>query len=722
MLLRRLVWFPTLLTVITILAALAAALRRKYRRPAADALFSQVSVTSKDAPEQFEPVEPIPASTTPLQGNNPGSATTKEQAGRIPPLSTPREQRSRPPEQRGGRPRGPSPSLPIEREKTERPPRTQTEIVCWESQGYWVVGIEVSDDADGERLGISVEQDGKRLIQDERFSPPRFRLETLSGSLAVLSTSGEHLGTMTVSGYEGCFLFKLAGNEGRQVSNLTSGSYLAIVPATWRWDEATAGQPPVAPEPVSVDGFQAYFFSVESLPKSEVAFATAEGGHVHIHRRRDVQLVGKLLPDYQQSVGPLFAEKPPLIASRNVSYWDNIKTVIVGAEGRGRRRWRTRFTPQPGTQQQILPDELQARPGGWYFVRLYDYNDRLVDSLDFRFLSGLSDVQVEQHPALPPGEGHRTVVIDFMHSAGCSVQVDVEWNDYVTTSDPHHTRIELPPRPECDSIQCEITCQDAVVGVKLATRRVWWALGEEDIEPQSWVDEAVDCERKWFTPTSTMALWLRLPVDPSMQRVFVGLSPQAARPFRVPSQRRLLCVPLREFGDSEEVEDPRREAQLSLWLDTRNLSERATAIRVIPRFRCLINPCGFESSTEREIMAHVKTDHLGTLVRRVTDYQELRSLHPEFEKLPRYIHRCLKCGKHFATDDNRPDRILDHECSKIGPAFEVIRSVDRIRRDVIHTLPEVHVCRWGCVLKDYRQAQIEDHVLTSHRDELYRAT
>ena len=94
------------------------------------------------------------------------------------------------------------------------------------------------------------------------------------------------------------------------------------------------------------------------------------------------------LEDAGENIGPLFS-KPPNILSVGSQAWREIKTIVVGEEGSGRGRWRTEFSPDSDRVDQDLPPEILDKRGGWYFLRFYDGNDDLAESLDFRFLSGL---------------------------------------------------------------------------------------------------------------------------------------------------------------------------------------------------------------------------------------------------------------------------------------------------------------------------------------------
>ena len=40
-------------------------------------------------------------------------------------------------------------------------------------------------------------------------------------------------------------------------------------------------------------------------------------------------------------------------------------------------------------------EQVRKHGSGWYFARLYDERDDLIDSLDFRYVEGLKDIDNE---------------------------------------------------------------------------------------------------------------------------------------------------------------------------------------------------------------------------------------------------------------------------------------------------------------------------------------
>jgi len=208
----------------------------------------------------------------------------------------------------------------------------------------------------------------------------------------------------------------------------------------------------------------------------------------------------------------------------------------------------------PGQIEQDLPCELGARKGGWYFLRFYDTNDDLVESLDFRFLCALKEIRVYQPSPLPSESGHKPVRVEFLHEPGCSVQpVDSPTNIQIEHQDDK-TTLTIPPDPAYDETRWLVGPSGGPqVEVTILVERIWWGIGEEHNAPSEWKDQLFTPSRDDFAATSTKALWLRLPRRRWVDKVLVGFEQAKARSYSVKVADRIVAIPLRDFGDFQEV-------------------------------------------------------------------------------------------------------------------------------------------------------------------------
>lgn len=634
--------------------------------------------------------------------------------------------RRRKPKDRGGRPRLPVEAEPSPQETPAQYPKP--DIVCWERGRQWILGVELPEGL-LERPDLELSQDGLSLSQDDSYEE-RWRLKQATGEVVV------RLGKQLVSRRElateskNYLLFKLRGpkqDQGRRVKSLSYGSFLLVAPEKWERAEDMAGPAPAAPEPVSVEGYKAHFFDIEQGGSQRVAFRTADGNLVRIETRAPrFQLIGNQLPDANEEIGPLFGGGPPRIRALDASDWNEIMTIIVGEEGKGKGKWRTQFKPAPELMEQELPVKLSDRKGGWYFVRLYDKQDDLLDSFDFRFLCALKDIRVSQQSPLPAPDGHKPCRVEFSHEPGCIVQpVDKHDWDIHVQPDEGQTVVVIPPDPTCDRTRWRVSSNGTPsVEVTIQVERVWWALGEEKTKPSEWGAQPFTLSRGDFRATSNKAVWICLPREHWTKAVRVGFAQQRSQRFPVRASERTVCIPLRGFGDASELSTV-GETALKLWLDQGD--SHGTTIAYI-RIKAACQYCDFLADREEELLPHIGSQHLGQLFQPLT-YEQLRDLDPT---LPPAIYVCLYCEHYVKAGgiENPTSAILHHfsSCPRAPrqggpptPKFRIVDNVEEIRAKVISSLPRIHRCQLcNADLKEPGEASMLEHLRANHGSALWQ--
>jgi len=510
-------------------------------------------------------------------------AKEEKNSRQIPPVHRPPR---RPP-----RPQEPSEKRPPQETKQRRP---KPEIVCWKRERQWMVGVEVPEELLG-NSGLVVLQNASPLAQDE-YREGCWRLEQAFGEMVVHWNEDEDTKESKVSlSEENYLLFKLTGrnqNQGRRVKSPSSGSYLVVVPEAWERDEALSGPPPVAPELVSLAGYKAHFFDLERTGDRKIAFRSAEGESFVIESKAPrFELVGTRVNDATEHMGPLFGERPPKIRTVSAQMWSDVETIVVGEEGVGKGRWRLAFHPVQHLIEQDPPCEVTNRKGGWYFLRLYDANDDLVESLDFRFIGGLKGIKVYQPSPLPSEAGHTTVSVELFHKPDCYIQPagGLEGGVLIKHEDDK-TILTIPPDPTRDETCWLVGPQDEPqVEVTILVERLWWAVGDEDDAPPEWEDQLLTLAHDDLAATSGKALWLRLPKQRWTDEVLVGFDQSRADRCAIQVTRRDVAKPLRDFVTFKEITDREHEHLLKVWIEQADgLVEGVIAI--IPAKRALLNP------------------------------------------------------------------------------------------------------------------------------------
>ncbi len=656
------------------------------------------------------------------------------------------------PGKRGGRPR--AQSQDHEQEAVQEPEShgaysITPEIVCLKIGRKWIPAVEVPEDL-LQNADLSVLHDGVPLSRDglprsqEEFAQGCWPLKQVCGEVTV-QWNGEESFQMAL-GQESCLLFKLSGkyqNEGRLVKFPSSGSYLAIVPDNWERDDDPSGPPPAAPEAVSLAGCRAHFFDLEQNSGKKIVFRTPDGPFELKPKAVRFALAGKQLNDATENRGPLFGQVPPKIRALGARRWKDVKTIVVGEEGSGKGKWRMAFHPDPEQSEQDLPLEFAARKGGWYFLRFYDSNDDLMESLDFRFLRPLKEIKISQPPPLPGEGGHRPTCVEFFHEPGCVVRpsngssynhgeipaVDhgqVLTAEYNIQREYDKTILTIPADPAYDETCWSVSFEDgpeaARVEVTILVERVWWAVGEENSAPSEWGDGPLALARSDFAAISRKALWLRLPGSHRVNKVLVGFKRPKARPCSIKTTEKMVAIPLRDFCDCPEIQAI-GTASLGLWIPFQRTIQEGTPCKLTIKMHC--TSCGFEASNEAEMLSHVRAQHITDFFRAL-NYEEIRDRVPS---LPYKIYLCSYCNYYAKSDDldNPTSVISEHivkECQGVSRAegraqvsFIPISDTDEIRKHVIHNLPRIYRCQL-CSCESDTEEDMKNHLIENHKNDL----
>jgi len=476
----------------------------------------------------------------------------------------------RPVEDRGGKPR----ILPTEsKEQVIREPKLRQpkpEIVCWQRERRWILAVEVPEDL-WEKPELAVHLNASPLAQDEREG--HWRLDQVYGQVTVHWEEETPQETKIALGEEHFLLFKLSGQDqkrGRRIRSSSSGSYLVVVPENWARDEELSGSPRASPEPVSVKGYQGHFFDLERGSDKRIAFRTPEGKPILIESRAArFELIGTQLNDASEGIGPLFGQNAPQIRASHDRVWADISTVIIGEEGSGRGKWRKSFSPAPEGREQRLPAEVAPRKDGWYFLRFYDMDDDLVESLDFRLVCALREIKVFQPSPFPSEGEHGPVYAEFTHEPDCAIQpTDDLARSIQVEGKGNKTRLTIPPSPTYDETGWRVGSNGTPqMHITILVERLWWAVGQEGILPLEWEDELLSLICDDFAPTSKKALWLRLPVRRWTDRVLVGFEQSRAKPCPVKVTAKEISIPLRDIGDYQEMRGRDRDQFLNIWIE-----------------------------------------------------------------------------------------------------------------------------------------------------------
>ncbi len=634
-------------------------------------------------------------------------------------LSVSVAKRRRDPINRGGRPRGTTYGGEASTQFTLRN-FLKPEVVCWKKERMWFIGIELPTKM-LKCSDLEIRQ-GEAFLFADPDRENRWILNSIRDQVLVQWTENGLLHTHSIAfDTEDYLLFKLSGQDlrdGRRVRLATLGSYLVVAGDAWERDETMSGPPPVAPEFVAIEGYRAHFFDIQKNSTYGIVFRS--GGKVLQLPMRSAcfTLIGHKIEDASEGVGPLFSNLPTIRATEK-EIWKEIRIIVLGEEGHGRGKWRTQFSPDPSRTEQELPSEILDRRGGWYFIRFYDENEDLVESLDFRFLLGLQQIETQTTSPLPFAGGHKAIRIQLSCEKDVNLYPLDNLRDMSVDQEDGRIILTVPAKPDYDMTRWRIGYENGPqVTLALLVDRVWWGVAEENSKPSQWKDKPLDFSRDMMLPTSNTAIWLRLPQKRWIDKIGIGFKQENSRYYDVGVGEKEVSIPLRDFSGAEEL-NCLGKFPLKVWISQEQKNYEGILGELVVKAVC--NKCNFASLGEADIYRHIQTAHLNEFFAPLNSYQELRSF---IYGLPHEIYKCAYCDFYAESGDpaSPTSKIQQHiDTCHWGAtvSFRTIDDVNEIREKVMRQLPIVYRCELCAnTVRETNEARWK-HLIEKHKTELY---
>ena len=434
------------------------------------------------------------------------------------------------PRQFGGR-RGRQPGNP-ERGR-QRSPSSRPELVCRRipASACW----EVILTADEEAQVAAAHLEGAALD----LTNGRCNVPSLTGRLIVSSQDGqEHMLPL----FEGePLIFKLPKNwagEGRRTSGITSGHFIVIAPNDWQ----RMGHAPVEADGCTDPAFRAHYFHRDATVSDETVggFCEWTGSPV----ATEIELTGRNIYD-DSDHGMLFVGDPP-----DLKPLPGIEWARVGEEIE--QGWGQNF--QPGLQS--LPEVLGGREGR-FFLRVYDPEMRMLDSVAFRYVRDLSRINVNgteytQGTVLMPGEtGYPRTEVSLVGADG-STRTPVLPPRAQQAIAPSGA-VEVLPLPDADCITCSLGSGARDVTVVLDLPRIWWRLEDGRAEPGAWRDTPLVMTREEFRNHAYADATLSV-LSRRQSTVRAGFDDRLEQPHSRTIEDDRIAIPLAHFVDHAQID------------------------------------------------------------------------------------------------------------------------------------------------------------------------
>ena len=345
-------------------------------------------------------------------------------------------------------------------------------------------------------------------------------IQSFAGHLSVVYSGGQPLKLLLFE--DKPLVFKLGtdwSGIGRQVRRVTHGHFIVIAPNDWK----RTGHVPVEPDGCTDGAFLAHYFARSKGGSDDV------GGFAEQELPLDgiaAELEGDVIFDDSRE-GPLFGgETAPSLKNSPGVVW-----VRVGEERE--EGWLGKnFGPE-----RTLADVLEERQGR-FFVRIYDNRTKLLDSSEFRYLRGLSQIQVNDEPytgrrlIAPVSTGHLPARVRFVGTTMLSPDVT---SDHSSVKEGH---ILVDPHPDADELRCTLRAGGGAVDVRLNLPRIWWRLepiGCHGGPSSDWSARAHELNRREFVDCAERGAIIRMRLPRWIEHCRVGFDDEADTQYRTDS-------------------------------------------------------------------------------------------------------------------------------------------------------------------------------------------
>ena len=541
------------------------------------------------------------------------------------------------------------------------------------------------------------------------------------GGIVILRPDGEFVDGLSFGEENQSYIiFKLVGENrrfGRRVKHSSSGTYLLIAPDNWVPDDPSC----FSEESLSIASCRAWFFVSENSSGRTLVFNDPEGNPVGLPvKTQQFVLTGNQLNDVGEFGGPLFGTEPPYIQKPGEQTWEDVDMIILGEEGPGRNRWRKEFKPRQNDTVQKLPADLLKRNIGWYFLRFYDSEQDLIESLDFRFVRDISNIKLPPFQEPSEKDGYVPAVVEISHGSNCSICCSGENSkEFHIDTLPEGSQITVYPNPDNDKSRWLVKCPQGNIELTMLIERIWWGITDNNTPPSEWMDKPVSLSRNDISAISFKMLWIKFPEKNWCDGVSVGFNKRLAGYYPLVRMEGILNIPLRVFNSVAERNQP-GSWRLKIWVDNPQKTYEMTVANLKVLMIC--KRCN-SPILDSDISSHLLI-HLDDFIRPLK-YEEMRKYLPN---LPEIIYKCTYCNYYVGNNESHITSAMEQHimlsCMKVdkksGPAkisFSIIKSVDEIRDNYDRNLPHIYECNaCGQIFRDVPDAERSDHFIQNHRN------
>ena len=400
------------------------------------------------------------------------------------------------------------------------------------SRSYWEIFLSAHEEC--ELKEVRLERGDQKL----KISQNECRISSLDGNLIVKYGDGYDLSSPLFKG-DKPLIFKFGKNwkgDGQRVSRITNGYFILIAPEDWKRE----GRIPVEQGNCEGSTFKVHFLNT-TIPEED--FGSLGGWE--IIPGPAIKLKGENIFDDSEE-GELFTKSVPELEETSEILWARI--------GEERKHGWNGENFQP--HKKSISEVLGNRKGkGRFFLRVYDHNVDMIDSVAFRYLDELRTIYIDddkytEDMVLIPdsNDGYLPTEIRFTGIDGRNIRPHLP-NDSICKVTSSNA-LEVPPDRKADTVKCFLNSSGGKVTITLKLPRVWWQMrNPDDAKPGEWRATPFKMTQEKFKQHAKKRVKICLS-SKKFKSVPVGFDNDSDRKRYKPSK-----IPLRDFIDHSEIND-----------------------------------------------------------------------------------------------------------------------------------------------------------------------
>ena len=408
------------------------------------------------------------------------------------------------------------------------------DLMCRKIPGHrgWDVFLQSYEESSVEMALL----DGEPVSVEER----QLKFQSLRGRLEITLNDGSHHEIALFDGKP--LIFKLPSDwkgEGRRIRRITSGHFIVFTPTSWQ----RIGTAQVESQTCNDPGFSAHYFYRDSANPEEQEDGFTECPD--LFASPGIQLEGRTIFDNSDE-GHLFIGSPP-----NLKPSETTKYARVGEECHG--GWGENFSPREKALPKILAGE-----SGRFFLRVYDTDVNLIDSVTFRYLPKLERIYVNgseytrDTTLLPLPTGHIPAKVRLVDDDGKILPAKLPEGARQTPL--ASGEIEVAPKSDVENLTCNIESDGGSVNVIVNLPRLWWRLEYENEVDEVWQDKHLVMTRELFQKHAYSGACLSL-LFKNQDSVQAGFDHEIFQRYLRKKEDKKISIPLYHFVDHAQIDN-----------------------------------------------------------------------------------------------------------------------------------------------------------------------